>query len=360
MRYFKVVSLIALLMTAEVGCSNDDDGTGPGDNNTNSTVWDATNNYWVTTIDASSNTDYAYYDFETRDIVNLTEAEAEASADWDIAFRRVSIMTNGGLMGAGSVTGADLVAAGVVDTLEFTSVSAADVTLLSAPAWLSTSYKRVVNNWLSPTTREPSNYVFAMKDAEGKYLKFQIPTVIGGGAPPTMGQIVLKYVYAATGTDLSAAAEVDTVGPTDDTLYYDFSTGTASFNLTDPGNRIDWDIRFFHYVADLNSGVFGIGQASAIQVYEIPGHSDPSDSTDFEDYSSAETQVQAYFQDEIASVFGNPQSWYGYVQQGSIIYSRKHIYALKVAAKTYKVEIISYYDPDTKSSGTFTIHWAEL
>jgi hypothetical protein len=360
MRYFKLIAGVALL-AALVGCSNDDKGTGPDDNNTNSTTWDATNNYWVTKIDASSHTAFAYYDFDTRDIMNLTDAQAATSADWDLAFKRVSILTNGGLMGAGSVTGADLVNAGVVDTLEFNSVTAQDATLLATSAWTSTGYKRIVNNWLNPTTRQPSNYIFAMKDAEGKYLKLQIPQVIGGGAPPMMGQIVLKYVYAPTGTDLSAAAEIDTVGPTADTLYYDFSTGTESHNLADPENRLDWDIRFFHYAVDLNSAVFGTGQTSAIQVYEIPGHHDPSDSTDFDAYASAETQPQAYFQDELASTFGNPDHWYGYTETGNIIWSYKHIYAVKVGAKTYKVEIISYYGPGgTGDSGKYTIHWAEL
>ncbi|MBK7091504.1 MAG: HmuY family protein [bacterium] len=160
--------------------------------------------------------------------------------------------------------------------------------------------------------------------------------VIGGGAPPTMGQIVLKYVYSATGTDLSAAAEVDTVGPTDDTLYYDFSTGTASFNLTDPGNRIDWDIRFFHYDADLNSGVFGIGQGVGHSRCMIPGPVILPTRRTLMTTQALKRLGQRAVQDEIASVFRNPDRGTNTICR-LIIYSRKDIYALKVGGKTYKV-----------------------
>jgi hypothetical protein len=37
--------------------------------------------------------------------------------------------------------------------------------------------------------------VYALRDALGRYLKPQILEIIGGGAPPAMGNFVLTYVY---------------------------------------------------------------------------------------------------------------------------------------------------------------------
>ena len=48
----------------------------------------------IVTIDASSWDDWVYYSFELEDIVDIVNPES--SLDWDIAFQRNNIRTNGG------------------------------------------------------------------------------------------------------------------------------------------------------------------------------------------------------------------------------------------------------------------------
>lgn len=350
---------VASLLLAAVGCSNKDKTTGPGDQNTASTVWNDVGQFWVTSIDATSQQKYAYYSFTTRDVVDITDAEAAASAEWHLALKRVNILTNGGLAGPGDVEGADLFLAGIeTDTLGFANVTANDVAQLPASAWKASGYKRAISIF-DPITRNPNQWVFAMKDAEGKYYKFQIPQIIGGGAPPMMGQIVFRYVYAPSGTDLSGPVDVDTVRPTADTLYYDFSTKTASFNLADPANRTDWDIRLYHYTVDMNNTVFGIGQAGGVPIHLIPGYLQV-DPTDFEAYLQASTEPITYQNDGIASVFGLQGDWYNYLpEQGHLILSKKHTYAIRTGGKIYKLYILTYRG-ETGVPGNYIIHWAEL
>ncbi len=360
MRITGLLAAAALLLPLVLsGCSNDDNGTGPGDQNTNTTTWNEAGDYWVTRIDATSATDFAYYSFTTRDIVALTEAQSKTSMNWDLSFRRYTILTNDSLAGPADVQGADLGAIGFVDSADFVAVTAADVNGLPSNAWKPTAYKRVVSLF-DPITRQPHRWVFAMKDAAGKYLKFQVPQIVGGGAPPMMGDVHIKYVYAATGTDLSGPVVEDTILSTRDTVYYDFSAGSYATNLPNANNRLDWDIRIFHYTVEMNSSVFGVGQTSAIQVFEIPGHDDPTDSTDFADYSVAETNPQSYFQDKLASVFENPTDWYEYTGPPTHqILSLKHVYAIRAGSKNYKLMIVTY-NGTAGTPGNFILHWAEL
>ena len=57
-------------------------------------------------VNASSQTDYVYYNLERGEAVTLTEEQAAASTDWHVAFRRSTIKLNGGTSGPGNVAAA--------------------------------------------------------------------------------------------------------------------------------------------------------------------------------------------------------------------------------------------------------------
>lgn len=57
-------------------------------------------------IDASSYSDYVYYNLVTGEEVSLTAEQAATSSNWHIGFRRSSVILNGGTSGAGNVSGA--------------------------------------------------------------------------------------------------------------------------------------------------------------------------------------------------------------------------------------------------------------
>jgi hypothetical protein len=55
----------------------------------------------IFTIDASSYHDWVYFSFDLGSIVNVSEPDN--SIEWDVAFKRNNIITNGGLSGVGNV-----------------------------------------------------------------------------------------------------------------------------------------------------------------------------------------------------------------------------------------------------------------
>ncbi len=361
MKYFKLIAAVAILAATLVGCSNDDKGTGPTQNlPKHETVWDDADSVWVTTLQADGALgSYSYYSFADRNAVALTDAQAKSSTDWDIAFKKSYIKTNGGVSGNGGAKAVDLTVNGIVGADAFAEVDSSDAMAVQTGQWKTDVYDFALDSlWnYNQATHQLSTkqYVYILSDAMGNMVKFQLLNVIGGGQPPQQGAMVLKYFYQsnATSTALDGAAEVDTIDAPGG-FYYDFSSGRV-VTPADPTSTKEWDIRIYSYDVFLNGSVFGPGLAAAFPVYD-----GLSDRTDFD----AVTNVNQFgpprwVADEMQSAF-TATDWYDYNFSTHVLTSKMNSYLVQVGGKTYKVEIVSYYDPDTQASGTFTFHWAEL
>ncbi|MFH2055653.1 MAG: HmuY family protein [bacterium] len=356
MKLITLASLIlALFAFMAVGCSDDDEGpTGPTAQSLNTTVRSSSGDYWRTLIDATSYDDFVYYDFGVQDTLDLTAAHAENSTDWDLGFRRDVIVTNSGSSGPGSITVVDLTASGV--TKDFADVTRADLASLSEDDWMADGFDLVVDNYYSynPQTHAltPTNLVYAMKDAEGKYLKFQVAGFFGGGPPPMMANFIIKYVYATSGTDLSGTPVADTIDGSSGMFYYDFSAGQA-ITPADSANSLEWDIVVSNYSIFMNSSFSGPGQTGANPAYAF---ADMSDSTDISEYPEAITEGY-YAQDKNGSAF---LEWYNYSgPPDHLLTSKGHVYAVKAGGKMYKV-YIETYTGDTGIRANVIFWWAEL
>lgn len=361
MKYFKSISLLAFVLIAAVGCSNDN-GAGPGQpDNTASTTWDGVGKFWVTKLDASAvqNTNYAYYSFTTRDIVILTDEQAKSSNAWDIAFKKSYIKTNGGFSGPGDAKGVNLVTTGIVAENKFSDVGAAELAAVQTSQWMTDSYDFALDSlWnYNPVTHQLSakKYVYILSDAAGNLVKFQLLDVIGGSQPPQQGKMVIKYFYqpAAGATSVAGDAEVDTVDAPGG-FYFDFSTGQV-VTPADPATSTDWDIRIYSYDVYLNGSIFGSGQGAAFPVYD-----GLVDRTDFDAVANVnQFGPPRWVLDEMQSAF-TVSDWYDYNFATHQLTSKKHTYLIQVGGKNYKVFIVSYYDQDTQASGHYTVDWAEL
>ena len=265
------------------------------------------------------------------------------------------IATNSGISGPGSVLAVDLTATGV--TKDFADVTSADLSGLSQNDWMADDYDLVIDSYYNynPQTHvlTPTNLVYAMMDAEGKFLKFQITGFYGGGAPPAMANFIIKYVYAASGTDLSGTPVVDTVDGSSGMFYYDFSAGRTT-TPADSATSLEWDILISNYNVYLNSSLTGSGQAAGNPLSLFPGVTDP---TDFDAYTTAETQPQAYFEDEQSSAFLNRYDLPG--PPDHFLTSKNHVYVVNVDRTYYKL-MIETYNGDTGASGNPIFWWAEL
>ena len=95
---------ICLILLAALGAPVLAKSTTQLENGDNLTVVDAT----AGGAFAADPHDFTYFSFESGDVVALTDAEAEQSAEWHIAFKRSEIRLNGGISGPGQVRGFDI------------------------------------------------------------------------------------------------------------------------------------------------------------------------------------------------------------------------------------------------------------
>ena len=360
MRKLSIYVIGALTAAVLVGCSNSDKITGPGTRaDLAKTVWDSVGVFWMTTLDATNSDQYTYYSFSQRAAIDLTDDQAASSSDWDIAFKRSFIKTNGGVSGPADVKSVDLVQTGIALSDEFASVTSADATQLSQDQWMGDSYDVALDSlWkynLLTHQLTAKQFVYVLSDAAGHYVKLQVLGSLDDQQPPMQGKMILKYFYQPTmdETSLVGAAEVDTVDAPNG-FYYDFSSGQI-VSPANPMSSSDWDIYVKAYDFFLNSSIMGSGQVAAFAAYD-----GLADKTDFDGLTDVNQFGDIrWVQDELSSAF-TASDWFNYNDQTHSLTSKLHTYLVKVGDTTYKIEIVSYYDPDSGASAVYTLHWVEL
>jgi hypothetical protein len=351
-----IILAVAALAMFAWGCSDDKPtGTnGPDTTGTNTTTWNSAG-YWESTVNASGTSSFVHYSFARKDTVILTQSQAESDTSWNIAFKRSSIILNGGVSGPGEDAGIDLATAGHADSTNFTNFS--DLTSIGSD-WVSDSYNLVIDEWYSynPQTHSlnPTQFVYIMKDAAGNYVKFQVLAMVDPGMPPDMGTISVQYIYAGTSPTFSGTPDTLTFDASSgNPVYVDFSTG-ATVNPADPRTSTDWDLAFTNYEVHQNATVFGPGASGTYEIWM-----DQTIPTDFNETLEAPTAPQAYFADDFGSVMKN---WYNYNGETHTLTSKQHVYVIQTGAHYYKMQIITYYKEIGGSpvSGWYNFRWAEL
>jgi hypothetical protein len=356
----KLLPFLALVVTlAIVGCS-DKKSTNPDDSgNVATTKWasDSSGSFWLATVDGSSSASFKYFSFGTKDTVSITDGQASTDTTWDIAFKRTNLKSNGGVSGSKDVLIVDLASIHSSDSIDFASVT--DTTEIRNSDWREDIYNFAIGDWYTTDMMHhmiPTHYVYTLKDASGKYVKFTVSDVHGGVPPLALDaqDITINYVYAASGTDISGAGVRDSFNVGPDTIYYDFSTG-GIVTPADPANSLDWDFAVAHSDIYLNSGLFGMGAAAAYLNTDSLGNP----LTDFDNITVAETQPTAYSIDSPGSPF---TGWYDYDDVSHTLKSFKHVYLIKIHSDIYKMQILSYYHNvnDIPASGWYSFKWLKL
>ena len=345
--------LTAALFAA--GCSDDKPTSGNPPANTSTTTWNSAG-YWETTdLNASSTEDYIFYSFARRDTVTLTFDQAMNSADWDIGFRRVSILINSGVSGAANTRALDLTAAGEVDTAGF--VNLINLLGVDTTGLESGSYSLAIDEWYSynPVTHQfnLTNYVYMSTDAAGGFVKFQVIGMENPGFPPDMGTISIRYIYS---TDRSFDEAPDTLvfdassgGP----FYVDFSSGALA-NPANPRASTDWDLEIENYEIHQNNTIFGPGEMGTYEVWQ-----DQDDPTDFDETASMPDMAPPFPDD-----FGSPLTdWYDYIHEPGgtpTVLSKGNIYLAIDGSWACKFQIMTYYNLYSGLSGWDSFRCREL
>ena len=153
-------------------------------------------------VDASSSTDWVYFSFSKGTVVEI-ENPSE-SANWDLGLRRYHFSTNsgtsgnaqGGALDMGDLTWNDVVEAPangyvVDDSLAYEGHSGTE--MYSVNPVLETWAERVG----MPPTFVPSDHVFVVKTADGKFVKLWLKSYYNDEG--TSGHITFQYDYEASG-----------------------------------------------------------------------------------------------------------------------------------------------------------------
>lgn len=168
-------------------------------------------------IDATSESAWKYYSFSKGDTVKV--ADAQNSTEWDIAFQRYRVKTNGGKSGKGQAAAfmTSLKGQAGFDALiqvPDTAVFATDDTVVvygynPANPSKPTETKYILNaplyGWYTlqqgaATALVANNNIYVLKTATGKYVKLWIQSYYND-ADAKPGYIKIKYFYQKDGSN---------------------------------------------------------------------------------------------------------------------------------------------------------------
>lgn len=160
-------------------------------------------------VNSSGSTTWKYFSFSKNDTVTI--ADPVNSLEWDIAFQRYRIRTNGGKSGNGAGSAANSYLKGqsgfdalkvVPDTTTFTEDDSIEIAVQQGYA----TY--VVNpelyTWFSielatqGTQIVPSDYIYVIKTAEGKYAKIWLKSYYS--SENVSGHVTFQYKYQPDGS----------------------------------------------------------------------------------------------------------------------------------------------------------------
>jgi hypothetical protein len=161
-------------------------------------------------VNASSQTNWVYFSFDKNDTVKISNPKN--STDWDLAFKRFYIRSNGGLSGIGNA-GADSTNLKnqngfdsckiVSDTLNFSADKYMKV--MTYMGYGMDTVNPVLYTWFnySFTTFQliPTTMIFVVKTASGKYAKVWIESYYND-MDLTPGYIKLTYTYQPDGSKI--------------------------------------------------------------------------------------------------------------------------------------------------------------
>lgn len=303
---------------------------------------------------ATQHHDFTYYSFESKDVVDLTDAEALESTEWHIAFKRSEIRLNGGISGPGSVRGVDMLQDhDVVGEDSFDSFGASD--LPSHDAFVSDGPAFAVNEWWSydssSHTISATGNAYEVRTADGLNAKFVVDG-LDDPARSDAGRVTFSWVLSE-GTDLSGAvrsATIDVSGGAE--VYFDLDSGEV-VTPSDPASSTDWDIHFSGYTIRLNGGISGPGDGGAFPAYQA--------GTSFGDISEA--IGFGYFSDKAGSAFSTEAGeWYSYDSSTHILSTKNHVYVIDTGDAMIKMQMLNYYKEVAGSpvSGFVTFRWRTL
>jgi hypothetical protein len=340
---------------------------------------------------------YTYLSLATGAVVDFSDADAATSSDWDIAFKRSLVKLNGGLSGPKGVVGyytgnnaeaygpdgsdADAkpdpilswfqAATAEMELPEFEAVTSAQIP--SDTEFKADKLVRAIKGdgtsdgwWLyDPTTHvvtaASANWWVSRLSTNNSYAKFHVADLVRDSAAGVR-RFTLEWSYqgpADTGFGATLQTRVVEVPLAGGAKYVDLD---APADDADPANVPNWDLKIEYdgtareYGITLNGGVSGAGSAAAFGPTTTP-----------DNYTSgADSTVTTHYKSDSAGGVFVDSSWYAYGQDfdpkvDHKLWPNYRVYLVKSGTDVYKLQILSYYHPQTTTeSGWYTIRFERV
>ncbi len=363
----------------DAGADGDDSGGVDADTGTTTLTLDASAGGFGAAEDDAANK-WAYLDLDSGQILELTDAEASLSTQWDVALKRVDVRTNGGASGPGTVTAALADAQlrfydeeGEADLAVFSAATAdselpalqrsIDSSLLTfeadsdVAAIDGSGIDEEASWWLynpaDHTVNPNDNAWYVVRGADGQSFARLHVTDIDQSAQ----QISIEMFIQNSGENAFAASPVvwtASIGGEGGSVCYDFE---QMVEVDCNAQAEAWDLQFEITAGDrswnawVNGGeVRGSGTEGAAF--------GPIATESIADFNSS-AAVPTWFEDVSGGVFSN-SSWYAYNLDGNHrIWPNYRVYAVDTGEGIYKLQLLSYYD-EAGTSGIVTLRYATV
>ncbi|MBI4821655.1 MAG: hypothetical protein HY791_35670 [Deltaproteobacteria bacterium] len=213
-------------------------------------------------VDASKESEWIYLDLASLKEVEVTDRST--SADWDLAFQRYRILTNGGVSGTKGMEGAPLPGASfaelasapdngwIVDRVD------GEDTDTDPDSVFNSAHATSETGWYTYDTNlhilSPARVVYVVKTVESEYFALEPIAYYNDVGGPGHPKLRVKRV--------DPPANRGTLDASKGWVYLDLATG-GPVVVGDPTTSIDWDLAVFRAQWKTNGGVSGMGKAGA-------------------------------------------------------------------------------------------------
>lgn len=333
------------------------------------------------TLDVTGKDAWVYFSFANGQVTPDNPSE---SLEWDVAFQRYNLKTNGGTSGPGQGAASDLGDLSLETTKSATvSKWTADAVIEDARTGDEQSMNAVLSGWYSYHFGKHelvSKYVlYAIKAADGRVALFKIYDYYDDAG--TAGHLTILYRFP-TGADLDPDAGhpddtdagtgevLDDVVETHDGVVYgetnldarasktwwSFAQGGA-VSVDDPETSTGWDLSFDQWLLQTNSGTSGQGQAAA----KLAGTRDFDEALEAPASGWVVDEVQTIgSENRLESTNAELAGWFEYDPTAQRIRSFEEVYFLRTAdgQKHAKLQVVGYYHPVTGEQGFYRLRWA--
>lgn len=346
LRALFLVGLVGWMGCAPSLKPEDDGGTGgggpPGDAKIETT--DNGDGTFTTVVDATSETDYVYFDFESQ-----SEKSVELplnSTDWDIGFRRHLIPTNGGISGPGGVMVAPLEGDRLADLSDapatgyLTDVDDPPEDGDEDPDFV---FNAIETSWFrynpSDHTLSPADLTYVVRTVEGRHYKVRIADYYDGVGTAAH----LTFTWGEIGPP--ATADSFTVDTSAGIVYLSVAEG-GPVSVSDPATSSSWDLALdASTLIRTNGGTSGAGLGGA----RVAG-----EGAVYEELSS--TPTVGFTVDSMIVPPGPPGQpdtsghaemnlWYDYDPKSHKVTTRGEVYVVRTADGGYgKFQIVYFAD----------------